>query len=67
MRSQNRPGPITSLMGADGKVPDSKFSLNKFIPGPEVVMLLIIVVIVVVNEGCRYCSPQFFITNPLNF
>jgi hypothetical protein len=48
MADGNRPGPLTSLMGANGKVPDSKFSFNKFIPGPEGIMLIIIAIIVVI-------------------
>ncbi len=47
MTNSNRPGPITSLMGADGKVPDSKFNLNKFLPGPETIVMLIIAIIVI--------------------
>jgi hypothetical protein len=39
---------MTSLMGADGKVPDSKYSENnKFLGGPGGIMLLIIAGIVI--------------------
>lgn len=49
MENEKRPGPTTSLMGTDGKVPDSKYGNgNNNLSGPGGIVLIIIVVLAVI-------------------
>jgi hypothetical protein len=48
MDNEEHSGPMTSLEGADGKVPDDKYGKNNFLPGPGGILLIIVAILAVV-------------------
>ncbi|MFA6471223.1 MAG: hypothetical protein WCU00_04195 [Candidatus Latescibacterota bacterium] len=48
MGDKKNSGPLTSLEGADGKVPDAKYDKNNFLPGPGGILLIIVAILAVV-------------------
>jgi hypothetical protein len=53
MGNETKSGPLTSLEGTDGKVPDPKYGKNNYLPGPGGILLIIIAIMTIIATILR--------------
>jgi hypothetical protein len=56
MADEKSSGPMTSLQGTDGKVPDQKFGKNNFLSGWGGILLIIVVIMAVLFGAYNFCN-----------